>query len=91
MLSTFRNAITQAHTHDVMRGRVQGSLTVVLFGGPHIANLVHGTATAIFDPRTVICAGGALTTVTVAAIAWAVPELRNHTARYRCSPESGTG
>jgi MFS family permease len=79
VLSTFRNAITQAHAHDAMRGRIQGSLTVVLFGGPHIANLLHGAAASILDPRAVICAGGLLTTVTVAAIAWAVPELRNNT------------
>ncbi|RVX40752.1 transmembrane secretion effector [Nonomuraea polychroma] len=82
VLSTFRNAITQAHTHDAMRGRIQGSLTVVLFGGPHIANLLHGAAASILDPRMVICAGGLLTTVTVAAIAWAVPELRNYTPRH---------
>ncbi|MFC4117966.1 MFS transporter [Nonomuraea zeae] len=79
VLSTFRNAITQAHTHDAMRGRIQGALTVVLFGGPHIANLLHGPAASIADPRVVICAGGLLTTVTVAAIAWAVPELRTYT------------
>ncbi|WP_433425004.1 MFS transporter [Microtetraspora malaysiensis] len=85
VLSTFRNAITQAHTHDAMRGRIQGSLTVVLCGGPHIANLLHGAATSLLDPRVVICAGGLLTTVTVAAIAWAVPELRNHTARSATS------
>jgi hypothetical protein len=63
-----------------MRGRIQGSLTVVLFGGPHIANLLHGAAASILDPRTVIFAGGLLTTVTVAAIAWAVPELRSYTS-----------
>jgi MFS family permease len=79
VLSTFRNAITQAHTHDSMRGRIQGSLTVVLFGGPHIANLLHGAATSILDHRLVICAGGLLTVATVAAVAWALPELRNYT------------
>ncbi|MFC4011998.1 MFS transporter [Nonomuraea purpurea] len=76
VLSTFRNVITQAHTHDAMRGRIQGSLTVVLFGGPHLANLLHGAAASILDPRTVIWVGGLLTTVSVAAIVWAVPELR---------------
>ncbi|MGV9384043.1 MFS transporter [Nonomuraea sp. NPDC003707] len=80
VLSTFRNAITQAHTHDSMRGRIQGSLTVVLFGGPHLANLLHGAATSILDHRLVICVGGLLTTVTVAAVARALPELRNYTA-----------
>ncbi|UBU14817.1 MFS transporter [Nonomuraea gerenzanensis] len=76
VLSTFRNAITQAHTPDALRGRIQGSLTVVLFGGPHLANLLHGAATTVLDHRAVIWAGGLLTTVTVAAVTWAFPELR---------------
>jgi len=81
VLSTFRNSISQALTDDAMRGRIQGSLTVVLIGGPQMANLLHGAAAPVFGPRTVICAGGLLTMVTVAAIAWAVPELRHYTAR----------
>ncbi|MFD0656962.1 MFS transporter [Thermocatellispora tengchongensis] len=78
MLSTFRNAISQAHTDDTMRGRIQGSLTVVTIGGPQIANLLHGAAAPILGPQPVICAGGLLTIVTVAAIAWASPELRRY-------------
>jgi MFS family permease len=82
VLSTFRNAISQALTDDAMRGRIQGSLTVVLIGGPQIANLLHGAAASIFGLRMVICAGGLLATVTVAVIAWAVPELRHYTPRH---------
>ncbi|MFC5927773.1 MFS transporter [Micromonospora vulcania] len=82
VLSTFRNAISQAHTDDAMRGRVQGSLIVVLHGGPQIANLLHGAAAPFFGPRVVISVGGLLTVATVAAIAWAAPELR-HYARAR--------
>ncbi|MDT0344537.1 MFS transporter [Streptomyces litchfieldiae] len=80
LLSTFRNAIAQAHTDDRMRGRIQGSLTVVLLGGPQIGNLLHGAAAPLLGPRAVICAGGLLTAVTVAAIAWAAPELRRYRA-----------
>ncbi|GIE29072.1 hypothetical protein Ait01nite_021170 [Actinoplanes italicus] len=54
VLSTHRNAITQAHTDDAVRGRVQGVLTVVLFGGPQLANLLHGIAGALIGPRPVI-------------------------------------
>ncbi|MBE3009531.1 MFS transporter [Microbispora sp. NEAU-D428] len=46
VLSTFRTTITQTHTGDAVRGRVQGALTVVLVGGPQIANLLHGAAGA---------------------------------------------
>ncbi|WP_223167903.1 MFS transporter [Nonomuraea sp. SYSU D8015] len=92
VLSTFRNAITQTHTPDALRGRIQGSLTVVLFGGPHIANLLHGATASVLDARTVIWTGGLLTTITVAAIAWAVPDLRTYTTRPATdpTPDSGT-
>ncbi|MEV0149976.1 MULTISPECIES: MFS transporter [unclassified Nonomuraea] len=90
VLSTFRNAISQALTDDAMRGRIQGGLTVVLIGGPQLANLLHGTAASIFGPRTVICFGGLLTTVAVASIAWRFPELRSYTVstpEQRPAPE----
>ncbi|XVQ88997.1 MFS transporter [Microbispora siamensis] len=88
VLSTFRTTITQARTGDAVRGRVQGALTVVLVGGPQIANLLHGAAGAalhgaagaVYGPRIVICAGGLLTVATVTAIAWAIPDLRRYIA-----------
>ncbi|MEU7912244.1 MFS transporter [Microbispora bryophytorum] len=95
VLSTFRTTIVQAHTGDAVRGRVQGALTVVLVGGPQIANVLHGSAAAALQdvtgplhdaagalsgPRVVICAGGLLTVVTVTAIAWAIPDLRRYIA-----------
>ncbi|WP_372974700.1 hypothetical protein [Microbispora sp. GKU 823] len=80
VLSTFRTTITQARTGDAVRGRVQGALTVVLVGGPQIANLLHGVAGAAYGPRIVICAGGLLTVAAVTAIAWAIPDLRRYTA-----------
>ncbi len=86
VLSTFRNAITQALTDDALRGRIQGSLTIVTMGGPQVGNLVHGAAASVLEPRLVICAGGVLTTATVAVIACRVPELRHYTAR-----QSGRG
>ncbi len=80
VLSTFRTTIVQTHTGDAVRGRVQGALTVVLVGGPQIANVLHGAAGAVYGPRVVICAGGLLTVASVAAIAWAIPGLRRYTA-----------
>ncbi|WUH89282.1 MFS transporter [Streptomyces sp. NBC_00433] len=80
VLSAFRNAITQALGDDALRGRIQGSLTVVTIGGPQIGNLLHGAAGSVFGPRPVICAGGLLTTATVLVIVRAVPELRRYTA-----------
>ncbi|GAA1603289.1 MFS transporter [Actinoplanes couchii] len=68
VLSTHRNAITQAHVDDEMRGRIQGVLTVVLYGGPQLANLLHGTAGALVGPRAAIVAGGLLTVTSVVAV-----------------------
>ncbi|MER7133194.1 MFS transporter [Streptosporangium saharense] len=79
VLSTFRNAISQALTDDAMRGRIQGALTVVLMGGPQLGNVLHGATASLLGPRTVICVGGLLTTMTVTVIAWRVSELRSYT------------
>ncbi|WP_162907865.1 MFS transporter [Allorhizocola rhizosphaerae] len=81
VLSTFRNAISQACTDDALRGRVQGALVVVVMGGPQLANLVHGLAGAAVGARVAIGAGGALTVVTVALLVRVVPELCRYDAR----------
>ncbi|KUL27293.1 MFS transporter [Actinoplanes awajinensis] len=78
VLSTFRNAISQAHIEDAVRGRIQGALTVVLLGGPQLANLLHGAAGALIGPRLTIGLGGLLTVLTVTAVLCAVPELRRY-------------
>jgi MFS family permease len=75
LLSTFRNAITQAATSDGLRGRIQGSLTIVLIGGPQVAVFLHGFAATIVGARIAIGAGGLLTMVTVTLILLAVPQL----------------
>jgi MFS family permease len=75
VLSTFRNAISQAYTDDTMRGRIQGSMTVVLIGGPQVGGLLHGLAGATFGARWAIGAGGVLTVVAVLGAVRAVPEL----------------
>jgi len=89
LLSTFRNAITQAATTDALRGRIQGSLTVVLTGGPQAAVLLHGVAGAAVGARTAVGVGGLLTVLAVVLILLAVPQLRQY------EPESpvrcGTG
>ncbi len=81
VLSTFRNTITQAHSDDALRGRVQGTLTVVLLGGPQASVLAHGLLSAAVGPRWTIVAGGLLTVATVALIACRVPSLWRYTVR----------
>jgi MFS family permease len=79
-LSTFRNAIAQAYTDDALRGRIQGSLTVVLMGGPQLANVVHGLGGALVGARWAIGIGGALCVVTVVLLVRTVPELWRYDA-----------
>jgi MFS family permease len=80
VLSTFRNAISQAHTDDVLRGRIQGALTVVLMGGPQLANVAHGLAGAAIGARLAIGIGGAFTVVSVALVVRAMPDLWRYRA-----------
>jgi hypothetical protein len=75
VLSTFRNTISQAHTSDALRGRIQGILTVVLFGGPQLANVLHGVGGALLGPHWMIGLGGALTVTAVVVIIRGVPQL----------------
>ncbi|WP_432119917.1 MFS transporter [Streptomyces sp. bgisy032] len=75
----FRGAILLSAATDEMRGRMQGVFTVVVAGGPRLADLLHGTAGSAFGPRTAVTGGGLLVVAVMLALAAAVPALR----RYR--------
>ncbi|KUN89400.1 MFS transporter permease [Streptomyces bungoensis] len=75
----FRGAILLSAATDDMRGRMQGVFTVVVVGGPRLADVLHGTAGSAFGPRAAVAAGGALVVAVMLALAAAVPALR----RYR--------
>jgi MFS family permease len=76
----FRGAILQSVATDDMRGRMQGVFTVVVAGGPRVADLVHGVAGAALGTRTAVTAGGILVVVTMLALAVAMPALRRYRA-----------
>ncbi|OIJ66520.1 MFS transporter [Streptomyces mangrovisoli] len=75
----FRGAILLSAATDEMRGRMQGVFTVVVAGGPRLADVLHGTAGSAFGARTAVTAGGLLVVVVMLALAAAMPALR----RYR--------
>lgn len=75
----FRGAILLSAATDEMRGRMQGVFTVVVAGGPRLADVLHGTAGSAFGPRTAVAGGGLLVVVVMLALAAAMPALR----RYR--------
>ncbi|QCD53906.1 MFS transporter [Streptomyces hawaiiensis] len=75
----FRGAILLSAATDEMRGRMQGVFTVVVAGGPRLADVLHGTAGSAFGPRTAVVGGGLLVVAVMLVLAAAVPALR----RYR--------
>ncbi|MFR0354830.1 MFS transporter [Streptomyces sediminimaris] len=78
----FRGAILLSAATDEMRGRMQGVFTVVVAGGPRLADVLHGTAGSAFGPRAAVAGGGVLVVAVMLALAAAVPALR----RYRVRP-----
>lgn len=75
----FRGAILLSAATDEMRGRMQGVFTVVVAGGPRLADVLHGTAGSAFGPRAAVAGGGLLVVALMLVLAAAVPALR----RYR--------
>ncbi len=65
----YRSAILQTATTDDMRGRLQGVFTVVVAGGPRLANLTHGWTAAAAGTTVAAAGGGVLVVVgTVLAV-----------------------
>ncbi|WP_037676768.1 MFS transporter [Streptomyces griseus] len=75
----FRGAILLSAATDEMRGRMQGVFTVVVAGGPRLADVLHGTAGSAFGPRSAVAGGGLLVVALMLALAATAPALR----RYR--------
>lgn len=77
-----RQTIMQNEATDELRGRTQGVFTVVVAGGPRIADLAHGTVGAVAGTTVAVSGGGLLVVVAMVALAVAVPVF----LRYR-APE----
>ncbi len=67
-----RSSMLQTEATDEMRGRMQGVFTVVVAGGPRIADMVHGWGGAAFGTAAAATGGGllviALTVLTVVLV-----------------------
>ncbi|MGY4648519.1 MFS transporter [Mycobacterium sp. URHB0021] len=77
--SAFRSTILQQVASDDLRGRLQGVFTVVVGGGPRLADTVHGAAAAAVGTTVAAAGGGALVVVGVAIAALCAPAF----LRYR--------
>ncbi|GAA1236631.1 MFS transporter [Prauserella halophila] len=71
--SIFRMAILQTAATDEMRGRTQGVFTVVVAGGPRVADLTHGWAAAGVGTAAAATGGGLLVLVGVAVAMVLIP------------------
>jgi hypothetical protein len=74
----FRGAILLSAATDEMRGRMQGVFTVVVAGGPRLADVLHGTAGSVLGARAAVAGGGLLVVVAMAILAVAAPALRRY-------------
>ncbi len=83
----FRGAILQAAATDEMRGRMQGVFSVVVTGGPRLADLLHGTTGALIGAGTATAFGGVAVVVATAVAVLAIPAIR----RYRFTPAAVAG
>jgi MFS family permease len=74
----FRGAILLSAATDEMRGRMQGVFTVVVAGGPRLADVLHGTAGSALGTRTAIAGGGLLVIAATLGLAMVTPALREY-------------
>jgi hypothetical protein len=77
--AAFRSTILQQVASDDLRGRLQGVFTVVVAGGPRLADAVHGAAAAAVGTTMAAAGGGVLVVIGVIVAALVVPAF----VRYR--------
>lgn len=77
--SAFRQTILQEAASDELVGRLQGVFTVVVNGGPRVADAAHGGAAALVGTTAAAAGGGAMVVVGVIVAALAAPAF----VRYR--------
>jgi hypothetical protein len=81
--AAFRSTILQQAASDELRGRLQGVFTVVVAGGPRLADAIHGAAAAAVGTTVAAAGGGALVVVGVVVAALVVPTF----VRYRVAED----
>jgi ENTS family enterobactin (siderophore) exporter len=78
----FRTTILQAATPDHMRGRLQGVFIVVVAGGPHLGDLVLGTAAQLGTEALAAIVGGLVCVVAVVALGLRQPRFARYDAHH---------
>jgi MFS family permease len=81
--AAFRNTILQQAATDEMRGRLQGVFTVVVAGGPRLADTAHGSVAAVVGTTVAAAGGGVLVVIGVVVSVLVVPAF----VRYRVADD----
>jgi MFS family permease len=81
--AALRTSMLQSAADDSVRGRLQGVFTVVVAGGPRIADTAHGYAAAAAGAAATAAGGGVLVVIGVIVAALAVPSF----VRYRVTSQ----
>ncbi|MFE6506719.1 MFS transporter [Nocardioides sp. NPDC057767] len=71
--AAIRMSILQSSADDNVRGRLQGVFTVVVAGGPRVADVLHGGAAAVVGTAIATTGGGLLNLLGIALCALLVP------------------
>ena len=88
--AVYRSTILQVTATDEMRGRIQGVFTVVVAGGPRLADLMHGLL-AQATSTTVAVVGGGISTIVLTLVAAALgPSLWRYDSRRRTGSDDGS-
>ena len=77
--AAFRTSMLQSAASDAVRGRLQGVFTVVVVGGPRIADVAHGAVAVSIGAAATAAGGGLLVVIATVLLAVAFPAF----VRYR--------
>ncbi len=83
--AAFRMSMLQSAASDAVRGRLQGVFTVVVVGGPRIADVAHGAVAVSIGAAATAAGGGLLVIVLTVLAAVAFPAF----IRYRVIAATG--
>ena len=77
--AAFRTSMLQSAASDAVRGRLQGVFTVVVVGGPRIADVAHGAVAVSIGAAATAAGGGLMVVIATVLLALAFPAF----VRYR--------
>ena len=86
--AAIRMSMLQSAADDNVRGRLQGVFTVVVAGGPRVADVLHGGAAAVVGTAIATTGGGLLNLLGIAVCALLVPSFLAYRVNRTAPAES---